>query len=145
MVRSVDVDDLAGDLYEGIALTARRLRQVQTAGELPLPERAVLSRLDRHGPATAAALARTEQVSPQAMGITLGALVQRGFVERRRDPSDGRRIIMSLTAGGRNQLRHKRDSGARQLAEVLARRFTATELETLAAAVPLIEHLGESI
>lgn len=145
MVRSVDVDDLAGELYEGIALTARRLRQVQVAGELPLPERAVLSRLDRTGPATAAALARAEQVSPQAMGITLGALVQRGFVERRQDPSDGRRIILSLTQGGRNQLRRKRGSGARQLAEVLAGQFTAAELETLAAAVPLIVHLGDSL
>lgn len=145
MVRSVDVDDLAGELYEGIALTARRLRQVQVAGELPLPERAVLSRLDRTGPATAATLARAEQVSPQAMGITLGSLAVRGLVERRRDPADGRRIIMSLTAAGREKLRRKRDSGARQLAEVLAGQFTAAELETLAAAVPLIEHLGESI
>lgn len=145
MVRSVDVDDLAGELYEGIALTARRLRQVQVAGELPLPERAVLSRLDRTGPATAATLARAEQVSPQAMGITLGSLAERGLVERRRDPADGRWIIMSLTAAGREKLRRKRDSGARQLAEVLAGQFTAAELETLAAAVPLIEHLGESI
>lgn len=145
MVRIVDVDDLAGELYEGIALTARRMRQVQVAGELPLPERAVLSRLDRSGPATAATLARAEQVSPQAMGITLGSLAERGLVERRRDPADGRRIIMSLTAAGQEKLRRKRDSGARQLAEVLAGQFTAAELETLAAAVPLIEHLGESI
>src|ERR1700750_409025 len=145
MSRSVDVGDLAAELYEGIALAARRLRQVQVAGELPLPERAVLSRLDRAGPATAAALARAEQVSPQAMGSTLGALAGRGLVARRRDPADGRRIIMSLTPAGQEKLRRKRDSGAHQLAEVLSGRFTAAELETLAAAVPLIETLGESI
>jgi hypothetical protein len=69
---SVDVDDLAAALYDGIALAARRLRQVKAAGELSLPERAALSRLDRGGPATAAELARAEQISPQGMAVTLG-------------------------------------------------------------------------
>jgi DNA-binding MarR family transcriptional regulator len=119
MVRSVNVGDLGAVLYEGIALAARRLRQVQVPGELSLPERAALSRLDRGGPTTAAALARAEQISPQAMGITLGVLEERGFLARRADPRDARRVILSLTAAGRDELRHKRDAGARRLTEVL--------------------------
>jgi DNA-binding MarR family transcriptional regulator len=145
VVSSVDVGDLAAELYEGIALAARRLRQVQVPGELSLPERAALSRLDRGGPATSAELARSEQISPQAMGITLAALEERGFLARRADPRDGRRIILSLTVAGRGELRHKRDAGARRLADVLGTQFTAAELETLAAAAPLIGHLGESV
>jgi DNA-binding MarR family transcriptional regulator len=141
----VNVSDLGAELYEGIALAARRLRQVQVPGELSLPERAALSRLDRGGPATSAELARGEQISPQAMGITLAALEERGLLARRADPRDGRRIILSLTAAGRQELRHKRDSGARRLAEVLGSQFTAAELGTLAAAAPLIAHLGESV
>jgi DNA-binding MarR family transcriptional regulator len=145
MARSVDVGDLAAELYDGIALAARRLRLVQVPGELSLPERAALSRLDRGGPATSAELARSEQISPQAMGITLAALEQRGLLARRSDPHDGRRIIMSLTAAGRDELRHRRDAGALRLTEVLGTQFTARELEILAAAAPLIGHLGESV
>ncbi|MEW1654999.1 MULTISPECIES: MarR family transcriptional regulator [unclassified Streptomyces] len=143
MTHSSDVDDLAGALYGGLSLLARRLRQLPP-GELSLPERAALSRLDRAGPATAAELARAEQITSQAMGTTLGALEGRGLVERRRDPHDGRRIIMSLTEAGVEVLRHKRDARSRQLAEALREGFTDAELETLKAAAPLIERLGDS-
>jgi DNA-binding MarR family transcriptional regulator len=145
MARTVDADDLAAALYADISLIARRLRQAHAPGELSLPERSALSRLDRFGPATAADLARGDQITPQAMGTTLAVLERRGFVERRRDPDDGRRVIMSLTDAGREVVRHKRDASARHLAKILAEGFTPAELETLRAAVPLIERLGESI
>ncbi|AIA08230.1 MULTISPECIES: MarR family winged helix-turn-helix transcriptional regulator [Streptomyces] len=144
MTRSSDVDDLAGVLYGSIGLLARRLRQVQEPGALSLPERAALARLDRGGPATAAELARAEQITSQAMGTTLGVLEARGLVGRRRDPHDGRRIIMSLTDTGVEVLRHKRDARAQQLATALGERFTDAELATLQAAAPLIERLGDS-
>ncbi|MER7990807.1 MarR family transcriptional regulator [Streptomyces noursei] len=145
MTRSSDVDDLAGALYGSIGLLARRLRQIQAPGELSLPERAALARLDRGGPATAAELARAEQITSQAMGTTLGVLEARGLVDRRRDPHDGRRIIMSLTDTGVEVLRHKRDARAQQLATALGERFTDAELATLRAAAPLIERLGDSL
>jgi DNA-binding MarR family transcriptional regulator len=145
MARSVNVGELGAELYEGIALAARRLRQVQVPGELSLPERAALSRLDRNGAATAAELARAEQISPQAMGVTLGVLEERGFLARRADPHDARRIILSLTPAGQDELRHKRDAGARRLTEVLSTGFTTEEQATLAAAAPLIRLLGESV
>lgn len=66
-------------------------------------------------------------------------------MERRGDPHDGRRIILSLTAAGRDKLRHKREAAAQQLAKVLAGQFTAADLQALAAAAPLLEHLGERI
>jgi hypothetical protein len=47
MAQEPDTDELAADLHRGIALIARRLMQQQGPGALSLPERAVLSRLDR--------------------------------------------------------------------------------------------------
>jgi DNA-binding MarR family transcriptional regulator len=139
------VDDLAAALQDSISLLARRLRQAPTPGELSLPERSALSRLDRGGPATSAELARAEQITPQAMATTLGALEQRGLVGRRNDPHDGRRIIMSLTEAGRDMLRRKRAVRAQQLSAALAEGFTPEELEVLALAAPLIERLAEGI
>ncbi|WP_236792615.1 MarR family winged helix-turn-helix transcriptional regulator [Amycolatopsis sp. GM8] len=139
------VDELAARLYGGMGLTARRLRQLHAPGDLTLPERAVLARLDRGGPATAAELARAEQITPQAMGTTLGGLEERGFVERRADPHDGRRIILSLTRSGREVLRHKRDARVRQFAKALSEHFTPAELEALRTVAPLIERLAEHL
>jgi DNA-binding MarR family transcriptional regulator len=145
MVHGTNVDDLATVLYDGIALTARRLRQLATPTDLSLPERSALSRLDRGGPATAAELARAEQISPQAMAVTLAALERRDFVARQADPHDRRRIILSATDAGREVLRQRRDARARQVALALDERFTAAELDTLRAAAPLLERLGEGI
>jgi DNA-binding MarR family transcriptional regulator len=145
MVQSPNIDQLAADLRHGIALISRRLMQTPAPGALTLPERAALSRLDRTGPASSAELARAEQITPQAMGMTLLALESRGFVERRKDPDDGRRIIMSLTPSGGEILRNKRDERIRQIAKILTEEFTAAELKALAAAAPLIKRLGDNI
>jgi DNA-binding MarR family transcriptional regulator len=145
MVQGPNIDELAADLRHGIALISRRLMQTPAPGALTLPERAALSRLDRSGPASSAELARAEQITPQAMGMTLLALESRGFVERRKDPDDGRRIIMSLTPSGGEILRHKRDERIRQIAKILTEEFTAAELRALAAAAPLIKRLGDNI
>src|ERR1700759_2432023 len=95
------VDDLSTALFSAISLVVRRLRQTAEPGEPSLPERSALARLDRNGPATAADLARAEQISPQAMGITLAALEERGLVERRRDAEDRRRSVTAVTESGR--------------------------------------------
>ena len=128
-----------------IGLLLRRLRQVPAEGELTLPETSALVRLDRGGPATPGALAKLEQISPQSMGATLGALELRGLVERRPDPGDGRRAVMSLTEAGRQALWQRRNARTQQLAKALAAGFTRSELDQLMAAAPLIERLAQSI
>ena len=145
MSQDLDVDQVAGALRVSIGLLLRRLRQVQAQGELTLPETSALVRLDRGGPATPGALAKLEQISPQSMGATLGALELRGLVERRPDPEDGRRAVMSLTEAGRQTLWQRRNARTQQLAKALAAGFTRSELDQLMAAVPLIERLAQSI
>ncbi len=108
------------------------MRQAPTDGDLSLPESAALARLDRGGPATAAALAKQEQISPQSMGATLAALHERGLVARRADPADGRRIVLSISAAGLRALRSRRDERVEQLAAALAQEFSAAEREQLA-------------
>ncbi|WP_055750385.1 MarR family winged helix-turn-helix transcriptional regulator [Frankia sp. AvcI1] len=126
-------------------MLVRRLRQSQPAGELTMPESAALARLDRGGPATAAALARLEQISPQAMGATLAALEARALVERRRDPGDGRQVILSPTDAGLAALRSRRDARTELLAGALSAGFSRAELDQLAAAAPLLERLAERV
>jgi DNA-binding MarR family transcriptional regulator len=142
---SPSVDDLSTALYSAISLVVRRLRQTAEPDEPSLPERSALARLARLGPATAADLARIEQISPQAMGITLASLEERGLVERRRDDVDRRRSVTTVTEAGQEMLRLKRSARARVIAAGLASDFTEEELRTLTAAAPLMERLAEKI
>ena len=144
-IQDQDVTEVAGALRASIGLLLRRLRQVQAEGELTLPESAALTRLDRTGPSTASALARLEQISPQSMGATLGALEARGLVERRPDPGDGRRVLLSVTGAGLQVLQSKRNARTERLAKALAAGFTPSEVRQLEAAAPLLERLAQNI
>jgi DNA-binding MarR family transcriptional regulator len=141
----IDVGQLAAALRANVGLLLRRLRQVHGEGELTLPESSALVRLERGGPATPSALARLEQISPQSMGATLAALESRGLVERRSDPADGRRSVMSVTEAGRQVLGDRRNARTEQLARALSAGFTRPELEQLMAVAPLLERLAHSI
>jgi DNA-binding MarR family transcriptional regulator len=134
-------EDVARALLLCVGLLRRRLRQMPVTGALSFPETAALGRLDRGGPATAADLARQEQISPQSMGATLGELEARGLVKRQPDPTDGRRIMLSISAAGRRELNRRRHARVEQLAQGLAE-FTDAELKQLAVAAPLIERLA---
>jgi DNA-binding MarR family transcriptional regulator len=145
MTQAPDIQQLAGMLRVSIGLLLRRLRQVQAEGELTLPESSALARLDRGAPATPTALAKLEQISPQSMGATLGALEARGLVERRPHPEDGRQVLISATEAGLQALRNRRNARTEHLAQALSTGFTRSELEQLTAVAPLLERLAQSI
>jgi DNA-binding MarR family transcriptional regulator len=140
-----DVGQVAAALRVSIGLLLRRLRQVHVDGELTLPESSALVRLDRGGPTTPGELAKLEQISPQSMGATLATLEARALVERRPDPRDGRRVVLSVTEAGRDLLLDKRNARTRLLAQALSAGFTPAELRLLMAAAPLLERLAQSI
>ena len=91
-----DVDDFA----RTIGRLARRMRAAAAQHELSLTESAVLARLEREGPATTAELARAEGMRPQSMSAAISALEERGLVERKPHPSDGRQVHIALTDKG---------------------------------------------
>jgi len=142
----LDPNALASALLASIGVLVRRARQQPVEGGLTMPERTALAQLDRTGPTTSSALAREAQITAQAMGATLNALRTRGLVERRPDPDDGRRAVLTVTDAGRQALRNKRNARAELLARALTNgAFTPTELEQLAAAAPLLERLAQNI
>ena len=138
-------EQVAVALRVSVGLLVRRLRQAQVDGELTLPQTSALARLDRGGPATASELAKLEQISPQSMGATLGALESRGLVARAADPQDGRRVILSITDAGLQVLRERRDARVELLAQTLSAGFTPGELSQLMAAAPLLERLAQRL
>ena len=89
------------DLIQAIRLLVRRSRVAGAAEGLSWTEAAVLSRLNKDGPATTAELARAESMKPQSMGAKILALEQLNMVEREPHPEDGRQMIICLTTKGK--------------------------------------------
>jgi DNA-binding MarR family transcriptional regulator len=59
-----------------------------------------LTVLERHPDLTAAHLARHSFVTGQSMADMVTALLNRGLIERHRDPADRRRLVIALTRAG---------------------------------------------
>jgi DNA-binding MarR family transcriptional regulator len=133
------------DLRVALGRVVRRLRQGYVVGEATLAEASVLSRLDRDGPATPGCLAELDRVRPQAMGVTLAALVERGLVTRSPDAADGRRVLMSITPAGRQLLTDRRSRSSLAVARALDEGFTPEERRRLIEAIPLLERLADQL
>lgn len=140
-----DVSEVAGAVRVAVGLVVRKLRQATTEGELTLAESSALSRLERGGTATSSDLARLERISPQSMGVTVAALLDRGLIERSRDPEDGRRIVLSITEAGLRTVHDKRGARTEQIAAALRAGFTDEEVGQLMVASVLLERLAERL
>ncbi len=141
MATQIDVASVASELRIVLGQLVRRLR---TDNALPLSHAAVLSRLDRTGTQTTSGLAAAERMRPQSMAQTLAELHSEGFVERTPDPTDGRQILIELTARGRESLAGERQRREGWLSDAIADELTAAERKLLADAVALLRRLSEA-
>ena len=68
-----------------------------------------LTVLERHPDLSSAQLARNSFVTAQSMADMITALEGRGLIERHRDRTDRRRLVVALTTDGRKLLDRYRD------------------------------------
>lgn len=136
-------DTAVTDFGHAIGLLVRRVRAAAAANELSMTESAVLGRLEREGPATTAELARAEGVKPQSMGTTVAALEEMGLIARSPHPTDGRQMILSLTAKGAALRSNVRSAKHVWLAQSIAQ-LDKHEQETLFAAGEIIRRFAEN-
>jgi DNA-binding MarR family transcriptional regulator len=137
-------DQVAAEIRGTLAVLYRRIRQTKQIGDLTLPESSVLSRLQNLGPTTGATLAKLEQISPQSIGATVASLEDKGLIQRSADPSDGRRVILSLTSAGDATVQARRDARNQQFTRAL-NALSAEERAQLHQAMPLLERLAEEL
>ena len=143
-----DAARIARDLRLGVGRVARRLRQLYAQGgddQLAFIALAVLSRLQRDGPASASQLASGERVTAQAIGAAMADLDRRRLVERTPDPGDRRRSVVSLTDGGRAALSGREQRVLDRLVAAVETGYSPAERRRLAAAAPLLDRLAELI
>jgi DNA-binding MarR family transcriptional regulator len=132
---------LAHELRETIGRLVRRLRAEPgpSVGRL-----AVLSRLDRDGPASSSDLAARERIRPQSMAQIVHDLESAGLVARRPDPADRRRAFIELTTVGVDLLQTTRAGRETWLTEVLERELDADERALVRRALALLSRIADA-
>lgn len=79
----------------------------------------------------------------QSMGTVIAALEAAGMVQGRPDPTDGRRILLSLTDACREWIRRGRAARQDWLTNSLQTRLSAEELKVVGRAVELLKRLTD--
>lgn len=131
------------ELQVAVMRLARRLRLERGDHGLSLTQLSVLATLDRHGPMTPGELAAHERVRPPSMTRTVASLDDLGLVTREDHPTDGRQVVVRLTADAEALLAADRAQRAAWLESRVAQ-LSAEEQRTLADAVALLDRLAQS-
>ncbi len=134
---------LASELRLSVMRLRRRLAaERHPDNELSLGAMAVLGALYRNGDLSIGELAQCERVQPPSMTRTVNCLEQDGYVVRRPHATDGRQVVVSLSASGRVMLLADRDRRDAWLTQRL-RALTADERAVLRRAAPILEKLSQ--
>ena len=145
MIAQKNAEVAVEDFAMALGLLVRRLLAdaPPELQEFSWTQKAILRRLEKQGPVTAADLARAEGVKPQSMGTALGLLEKMGFVERKGHPTDGRQINIKLTARGITLRRNTKKATYAWLSRAIAG-LDRQEQTTLFKAGELIKRIAET-
>lgn len=105
MTESADPAALASALGDGAARLQNAVRRHLARSGVSLAGVRALAALDRGGPQRVTDLAAVEQVTQPSMSALIARLESQALVERTADNADGRSVIVSITAPGREALR----------------------------------------
>ncbi|HET6292843.1 MAG TPA: MarR family transcriptional regulator [Kribbella sp.] len=139
-----DAAEVAVELSTALTRLRSRLREesgVTTSG-FTLSQLAIVKRIITEGPTTAASLAATEHVSQQAIAQSVTILKAGGLVRGERDANDGRRVLISVTAKGRELYDAMSASRKAWLAQAIEAVVEPGERPDLDTAIELLERLA---
>ncbi len=131
---------LAGDLGDAISRLNSRLRRDVVEAGVSLARARTLATLDRDGARRLTDLALAEQVAQPTMSDLIGRLVADGLVKRTGDGSDGRTVLVSITAPGRRCLGRLIERRSESLERAL-NDLKAQDRVAIAAALPALARL----
>jgi DNA-binding MarR family transcriptional regulator len=135
-------DAAVNDFMQAAGQFVRRVRGASASHDLSWTLTSVMARLDRDGPATTADLARAETMKPQSMRTTIAALEERGLVERKPHPTDGRQVYIRLTAKGAAVRKSLKDAKRTWLSHAIVK-LDDRDRQTLFAAGKIMKRLVE--
>ena len=138
--RAAAADEEAATRLAGAVGRLVRMLRRSYVGALGPASAAALATLDRRGPMRLGELADTEGVTPAALSRVVAGLERDGLVRRDEDPADRRSAFVAATPAGEDLVRAILAARAAVLVQRIAA-LPAAERQTLADALPVLEHL----
>ena len=126
---------------EAVPLVMRTIRaqlRVHRGADISVPQFRTMGYIDRHEGASLSELASHIGLTPPSMSKLVDGLVERKLVKRSEYDRDRRRICLSLTPLGRDQLRNAHRFTERFLESQLAH-MPEEDLQTIARAMELLK------
>lgn len=133
----------ADELRLVVQKLARRIRSNRPDQGIADAQLSVLFLLDREGELTPGGIAENEHVTPPSINRTLGGLEDSGWIRRRPDPGDARRVLVSMTDAGAAVVQETRRLRTAWFTQRLAE-LSAEDRRALEAAAPVLRKLAES-
>ncbi|MCH9734014.1 MAG: MarR family transcriptional regulator [Actinomycetia bacterium] len=139
------VRELAGELQRVLSKVISVLRhtgRTSTSGDLTLAQLSILLTLLDEGPIRMTDLAARERVRTPTTTVAIRRLEKLGLVERSRDPSDLRAVLVNITPDGLAQHQEALASRQAHLAALLSN-LSVDELDALAKGLAPLERIAE--
>lgn len=121
---------------------SRQLRRNNDFVDLSFPQVSALGLLLNHGSMTLQELAECEGITPPSMLKSVQRLIELDYVEKTPHATDGRKQLLDITARGHavvEDIRERRNAWLKARLD----RLSPDEIETLTAALPILERLSE--
>jgi len=141
-VRS-SLGECAHEVLDSVPMVFRVIRtelRKYGAKEMSVPQFRTLAFVYRHEGASLSEVGDHIGLALPTMSALVDGLVIRGFMNRRTDPQDRRRITLTLTESGRARLQSAREATTAYLEEKL-RQLSASDRATITLAMRMIKEL----
>jgi DNA-binding MarR family transcriptional regulator len=127
-----------------LACHTRHVRDRRAGRTLSARQAGILDHLDETEPTGLLALARHMGVTASTMSLAVDRLVRGGYVRRERDPRDGRRVNLRLTAAGLRVRREKSVLDPELVASLLGR-LSAAERQEAVRGLELLARAADEV
>ncbi|PQZ94787.1 MarR family transcriptional regulator [Arthrobacter sp. MYb227] len=118
------------------------LRRIRSERSLSPGKMGILYQLSQQESATGAELAAAVRISPQAISLATGELVDLGWIRSVPDAVDRRKKRFELTEVGKEKLTQEIHAGEGWISQAIAEKLSLQDREVLAMALPVLEKIG---
>lgn len=140
----INDNELATKLRESISRILKVMkREVKHDEQLSLTERSTLSLISRNPQITPSELARTEQVTGQAMSQIINKLIVLELIQKTPSETDKRKVFILATTKGQDFVESKRNRTSEWLAKSISEKCTEEEKKIMAQVSDIFTKLVE--
>ncbi len=134
--------EIAANLRVVISRLVKILRnEVKSDELLSLTERSTLALVYQSAEILPSQLAVIEKVSTQSMSQIINKLLALGYIKKTSSKTDKRKVIITITAGGKKAVEKKRSEKQEWLAQSIFEKTTQKEKEVLVKAIKVLTKL----